>query len=90
MGKKGSCLYGEVTYEIDSVHMPIMNYYCQTCRKTHAAPFASTAGVKRENFHWLSGLNFICTFESSPWKVTSFLQKLWFSFKLPRGLYNHV
>ena len=50
MGLKGSCLCGEISYEIDSVDMPIVHCHCQTCRKAHAASFAATAGVKRENF----------------------------------------
>ena len=59
MGLKGSCLCGEISYEIDSVDMPIVHCHCQTCRKAHAAPFASTAGVKRENFRWLKGASSI-------------------------------
>src|SRR5690554_7996326 len=75
MGLKGSCLCGEISYEIDSVDMPIVHCHCKTCRKAHAAPFASTAGVKRENFRWLSGINSITTFESSPGKLRHFCKR---------------
>ena len=72
MGLKGSCLCGEISYEIDFVDMPIVHCHCQACRKAHAAPFASTAGVKRENFRWLKGASSISTFESSPGKLRHF------------------
>ena len=72
MGLKGGCLCGEISYEIDSVDMPIVHCHCQICRKAHAAPFASTAGVKREHFRWLKGVSSISTFESSPGKLRHF------------------
>ena len=75
MGLKGSCLCGEIRYEIDSLDMPIVHCHCQTCRKAHAAPFALHRGVKRENFRWLSGIDSISTFESSPGKLRHFCKR---------------
>lgn len=75
MGMKGSCLCGEVCYEISLLEMPIMHCHCKTCRKAHAAPFASTAGVKREHFRWLSGEEFLSTYESSPGKLRHFCRQ---------------
>ena len=72
MGLKGSCLCNEIGYEIDSLDMPIVHCHCQACRKAHAAPFASTAGVKREHFRWLKGLESLSTYESSPGKLRHF------------------
>lgn len=72
MGLKGSCLCSEIGYEIDSLDMPIVHCHCQTCRKAHAAPFASTAGVKREHFRWLKGLESLSTYESSTGKLRHF------------------
>lgn len=69
---KGSCLCGAVEYEIDSIDMPISHCHCRTCRKAHAAPFASTAGVMREHFRWLKGQNKLSFFESSPGKLRHF------------------
>jgi ADP-ribosyl-[dinitrogen reductase] hydrolase len=69
---KGSCLCGAVEYEIDSIDMPITHCHCQTCRKAHAAPFASTAGVLRENFRWLNGTEKLSAFESSQGKLRHF------------------
>ncbi|MGH8146847.1 MAG: GFA family protein [Rhodanobacteraceae bacterium] len=48
--------------------MPIDHCHCHTCRKAHAAAFASTAGVNREHFRWLKGKEKLEFFESSPGK----------------------
>lgn len=65
---KGSCLCGAVEYEIDQLDMPISHCHCRTCRKAHAAAFASTVGVTREHFHWIKGEEELNVFESSPGK----------------------
>jgi ADP-ribosyl-[dinitrogen reductase] hydrolase len=69
---KGSCLCGAVEYEVDQLDMPIGHCHCRTCRKAHAAMFASTAGVKREHFRWLKGEEKLTAFESSPGKLRHF------------------
>jgi len=69
---KGSCLCGAVEYEVDQLDTPIAHCHCKTCRKAHAAVFASTAGVKREHFRWLKGEQKLTTFESSPGKLRHF------------------
>jgi ADP-ribosyl-[dinitrogen reductase] hydrolase len=69
---KGSCLCGAVTYEVDQLDMPIGHCHCHTCRKAHAAAYASTAGVRRENFRWLKGSERLTSYESSPGKLRHF------------------
>lgn len=69
---KGSCLCGAVHYEVDQLDMPIGHCHCRTCRKAHAAAFASTAGVLREHFRWTQGLDKVKAFESSPGKLRHF------------------
>ena len=69
---KGSCLCGALAYEVDSLDMPIVHCHCRTCRKAHAAPFASTAGVMREHFRWLQGEDRLASYESSPGKFRYF------------------
>lgn len=68
---KGSCLCGAVEYEIDQLG-PIGHCHCRTCRKAHAASFASTARVDREHFRLLKGEDNLSSFESSPGKVRRF------------------
>ncbi|WP_324101302.1 GFA family protein [Noviherbaspirillum sp.] len=69
---KGSCLCGAIDYEIDQLDAPIAHCHCRTCRKAHAAAFASTAGVMREHFRWVKGKEKLATFESSPGKLRHF------------------
>lgn len=69
---KGSCLCGAVSYEVERLDIPIGHCHCRTCRKAHAAAYASTAGVRRENFRWLKGSDRLTSFESSPGKLRHF------------------
>jgi len=69
---RGSCLCGTVTYEVDRLAGPIGHCHCSTCRKAHAAAFASTARVDRVHFRWLSGQAAVRSFESSPGKLRHF------------------
>ncbi|MEC5205600.1 hypothetical protein QF022_000556 [Vogesella perlucida] len=69
---EGSCLCGGVRYQIDQLDMPIVHCHCHTCRKAHAAPYTSTAGVMRQHFRWLAGEHLLRSFESSPGKLRHF------------------
>jgi hypothetical protein len=69
---KGSCLCAAVEYEVDRIDMPIAHCHCHTCRKAHAAAFATTAGVRHEHFRWLKGEDRLTSFESSPGKLRYF------------------
>ncbi len=72
MSLKGSCLCGAVRYEVDRLDMPIGHCHCLTCRKAHAAAFATTAGVMREHFRWTGGEDRLSAFYSSPGKLRRF------------------
>ena len=72
MTLQGSCLCGAVRYEVDQLDMPIEHCHCATCRKVHAAAYASTAGVMREHFRWTAGKERLSAFESSPGKLRRF------------------
>lgn len=72
MTLSGSCLCGNVTYEIDQLDMPIGHCHCVTCRKAHASQFTTTAGVLREHFRIKDGGENLRAFESSPGKLRQF------------------
>ena len=72
MSLKGSCLCGAVRYEVDQLDMPIGHCHCVTCRKAHAAAYASTAGVMREHFRWMVGKERLSVYEASPGKLRHF------------------
>ncbi|MFT6102141.1 MAG: hypothetical protein ACJATV_000038 [Granulosicoccus sp.] len=42
---KGSCLCGQVTYEIIGKVGEVVHCHCRTCRKAHGAAFSSVAPV---------------------------------------------
>ena len=68
----GSCLCKEVKYEVVALAGPIVHCHCTTCRKAHAAAFASTARANKEDFSILSGQHQIKSFESSTGKLRHF------------------
>lgn len=68
----GSCLCKAVQYRVERLDMPIGHCHCQTCRKAHAAAYASTAGVMREHFQWTQGQERLSSYESSPGKLRHF------------------
>jgi len=65
---KGSCLCGQVQYEVEELASPIQHCSCRTCRKAHAAAFNTVAAVRPGDFKWISGEALLKAFESSPGK----------------------
>lgn len=86
----GSCLCNTVRYQIDGLDMPISHCHCHTCRKAHAAAFATTAGVLGEHFRWLAGQEALGTFESSPGKLRYFCTRCGSHLMAERPAQPHV
>lgn len=63
----GSCLCGNVKYEISGLIGDIVHCHCQTCRKAHGAAFSSVANVNDSDFKLVSDVALGC-YESSPGK----------------------
>lgn len=72
MSLRGSCLCGTVRYEVERLASPISHCHCATCRKAHAAAFATTARVLRDQFRWTAGEHLLRAFESSAGKLRRF------------------
>ena len=68
----GSCMCGEITYEIDGTIGEITHCHCTTCRKAHGSAFSSVAAVQMDDFKFTSGKNLIKSYQSSPDKVRCF------------------
>jgi ADP-ribosyl-[dinitrogen reductase] hydrolase len=68
----GGCLCGAIAYEIEGPLGPLGHCHCRTCRKAHAAAFATTARVPRARFRWSKGEELVARYESSPGKKRSF------------------
>ena len=71
----GGCLCDEVHYEITGPLGPLGHCHCETCRKAHAAAFATTARVARADFEWIRGEALLRAFESTPGKKRYFCSK---------------
>jgi hypothetical protein len=68
----GSCLCGNVAYEVDADPGPIVHCHCRTCRKTHGSAFSTVTNVPRDRFRWIRGENLLRGFDSSPGKTRYF------------------
>ncbi|EAQ67641.1 hypothetical protein MED121_16979 [Marinomonas sp. MED121] len=86
---KGSCLCGNVTYEISGEVGDIVHCHCVTCRKAHGAAFSSVASVPLANFR-LSGAGELSQFESSPGKVRHFCANCGTQIYAKRGGAQHI
>jgi hypothetical protein len=61
----GSCLCGNIRYEIDGSLGAAGHCHCTMCRKAHGAAFGTYSRVKRDAFRIVSGAEHIKTFASS-------------------------
>ena len=62
---KGSCLCGEITYEL-SAPPELMNLcHCTMCRKVTGSAYGVFAHLQTNDFNWISGENKIRYFQSS-------------------------
>ena len=52
---RGSCLCGDIAFEIDGEVEPLAHCHCSMCRKAHGSAFASFASAPAAAFRWLRG-----------------------------------
>lgn len=62
---RGSCLCGEIQYEISDKLGDIVQCHCQKCRKATGTAFATNAPVPKEAFHLFQGQELLKSFKSS-------------------------
>jgi len=65
-GHRGSCLCGEVSYEIDGPFHHASHCHCSYCRKFHGTPYATYAMALVAGRRWLRGERRIARYASSP------------------------
>jgi len=64
---QGSCLCGGVRFEIDERAIQVINNcHCANCRKVSGAAFGTFVHVPRSAFRWLTGVELVAAYESSP------------------------
>ena len=61
---RGSCLCGEVRFEIDRVVGPFELCHCSRCRKASGSAFVAGLGVRVEDFRLLAGAELVRAYEA--------------------------
>jgi len=67
----GSCLCGEIEYQIHDQLGPIIFCHCQRCRKSSGSAFVTSTEILRSNFEVTKGQDLIKKFDN-PGKVDRF------------------
>ena len=62
---KGSCLCGEVTYQLKSEPKKVSHCHCTMCQKQHGAAFATYASLLKTDLEYLSGQEQLVSYNSS-------------------------
>lgn len=68
----GSCLCGNVRYEISGRIHDIVCCHCSKCRKAQGSAFATNGNVKLEEFRFIRGEDGLCGYESPPGHIKFF------------------
>jgi len=69
---RGSCLCGEIRYQIEGELSDFGYCHCRSCRKASGSAFGANAGVSRARFALSDSKSFLREFESSPSKLRAF------------------
>ena len=63
MTAKGSCLCGDVAFEVDTPFERFVHCHCSRCRKATGTAHASNAVVKAEALRWLHGEELVTRYD---------------------------
>ncbi len=69
---QGSCLCGEVRFELVGRPDFINHCHCSMCRKVHGSAFGSFLHADGLRFRWLSGQSSVENYHSSPGNIRAF------------------
>ena len=72
---RGSCLCGNIRYEIAGTLDTPLYCHCSMCRKAHGSAFRVRAGVRRADFRFTAGEELLSRYESSPGTTRSFCRR---------------
>lgn len=82
---KGSCLCGEIEYEVDSELKAIVHCHCRFCRKAHGAPFTTVLFIPFANLKIVKGKESVASYH-----VESVTADRRFCSRCGTRLYNHL
>jgi len=69
---RGSCLCGQVKYQLSGGVELINNCHCSMCRKAHGAAFGSFLHAASDGFCWVAGEGSLERYQSSPGNIRAF------------------
>ena len=69
---RGSCLCGQVSYEIDGFESKAAHCHCSMCRKFHGAAFTTFGSVRKDRFRWTSGEHLLNAYRAPNGTVRKF------------------
>jgi hypothetical protein len=72
---RGSCLCGEVRYEVRGPVTDVLNCHCTICRKAHSAAFRTRGRVAASDFAIVAGEALLTWYESSGGTHRSFCSR---------------
>jgi hypothetical protein len=72
---RGSCLCGNVRYELNAELGEFGFCHCRSCRKASGTAHAANAPIDRSDFHLLGGEDTLREYESSPGKFRAFCSR---------------
>lgn len=75
MSYLGQCLCGVIQYKVDRFKRHPSHCHCSMCRKFHGSAFATFAVVDANDFHWLSGEDYLKGFTASNGTTRQFCQE---------------
>lgn len=68
----GSCLCGQVGFQLAGPAQFINHCHCTMCRKVHGAAFGSFLHADGRKFRWLSGKSLVRNYQSSAGNLRAF------------------
>ena len=72
---QGSCLCGDVRFEVSCTHGIATSCHCSICRKFHGSAFATHAAVSADELRWLRGEERIRRFQTSAEGFRAFCER---------------
>jgi len=69
---RGSCLCGQVGYELSGGVELINHCHCSMCRKAHGSAFGTFLHADASGFRWTAGADLVNRYTSSPGNVRAF------------------
>ena len=68
----GSCLCGQVRFELEGTPQFINHCHCSMCRKVHGAAFGSFLHANGSGFRWVTGETVVENYQSSSGNLRAF------------------